>query len=535
MNLEYLKDNEKILIKPQSKAELRVIKEWFNRYVDGYMHDPMFKNRLWNGKRTKFDKETNTLPMGLWREVYKCCVDNGFEFNFENKKDFPLNRTIKKQLFEDFINDFFNGYEIDGNKFEARPYQLRTAYNILKNQYCNIAVATGGGKTLIYTLTLFYLLNEDPNRKFLLVVPSKTLVTQFYDDITEFNWNNKLPINIKEIFDEGENPRTTDETKEPNIIIGTFQSLSDSKKYPKKWFQQFYSVVGDEYHKGKSNSYKKIFRNSFNSAVYRWGMSGTFPKDETYEMMEIMAKTGPVVDTVTARELMDAGYLTQVKIKQIHVNHNDYDFRDRLESVMKRDRKTAYDLECERIQESHERLHLIKDIVNKCKTNTLILFHNTEYGQKLFNFLNEHCEDKIFHYIDGKVKENGTKKNPENSRKWIKSEMKKDDGKVRVLVASFGTLSTGISISTITNIIFTQSFKKPQVIIQSIGRALRLFKGKKRAYIFDLIDVFNRDEYAYRFKTSFKNILKSHGEQRSKIYDEEDYPFDIIEVHLNEP
>lgn len=288
-------------------------------------------------------------------------------------------------------------------------------------------------------------------------------------------------------------------------------------------------------HKSNSKSYRKILKRTIGYAYYRWGMSGSFPKDETYEMSKIMEKTGPVLDKVTARELMDAGYLTQVKVKQLYINHNDYPFRESLERVIKRDRKTAYDLEVTRVQESVERLHLIKDIVDKCKSATLVLFHNTEYGHTLMEFLSKNCEGKEFYYIDGKVKENGTKKNPQNSRKWIKQQMKKDDGIVRILVASFGTLSTGISISTIANIIFTQSFKKPQVIIQSIGRALRLLKGKSKAYIFDLIDIFNRDEYAYRFKVSFKNILQTHGEKRAKIYDEEEYPYDILKINMKEP
>lgn len=541
MKLTYI-EGEKIHIETNDNMELRGIKNWFNRFVDGYMFNPAFKNKLWNGKRSEFNDETSTIPMGLWKEAFRCCEEFGYSFNFTNKKEFPINRNITKKEFTDFINDFFKDY-----KFQPREYQIRVAYNILKNRYCNISVATSGGKTLIYSMVLFYLLSKHKNKRFLLVVPSKTLVGQFYDDVLEFN-QNKLNINIQEIFGEEEKPRILDPTKESNFVIATFQSLAymnietlksgkEKKiaKYSKEWFKDFWSITIDEGHRAGADSFtKKILKYTANNAYYRWGMSGTFPKEDTYEMMAIMAKTGPVVDTVKAKELMDNGYITQVKIKQVYMHHNNYDFTDTLEIVASRDKKSAYDLEVEKIQESQERLDVVNQIVSKCKSNTLVLFHNTEYGQKMFNFLQEMNPDKDFFYIDGSIKENGSKKNPENSRKWIKQEMEKND-RVKVLVASFGTLSTGISINAITNVIFTQSFKKAQVIIQSIGRALRLHPDKKMAYIFDLIDVFNHDDYAHRRKKTFKNILLTHGEKRAKIYREEEYPYDTIKIDLVPP
>jgi superfamily II DNA or RNA helicase len=401
MKLTYL--DEKIKIEADSNQELRGIKKWFNRYVENYMFSPLFKNKLWNGKRSRFNDEESTVPMGLWQEIYKCANDFGYDIQFTNKKEFPLNRTINKKKFEKFIIDFYDGYTYKDEDFKARPYQIRVAYNILKNRYCNIAVATSGGKTFIYALVFFYLLKENRDRKFLLIVPSKTLVTQFYDDLLAFDWKNELDINVKEIYGVEEKPRIVYEDKEINLYIGTFQSLSNAKLYPAKWFKQFYMVTTDEGHRSKSESYKKILNKTMKSATYRWGMSGSFPVSSTYEMMEIMAKTGPVVDTVTARELMDAGYITQVKIKSILLHHNDWEFTDLLSIVSRRDRKAAYDLEVERIQESPERLVLINDIVSKCKSNTLVLFHNTDYGHKLLEYLQEQNSGFIFHYIDGKI------------------------------------------------------------------------------------------------------------------------------------
>lgn len=243
MKLKYSKG--KIFVQG-ARNEITGLKRWFNRFVENYMFSPLYKNKLWNGKRTRYNKDENSVPFGLWQEVYRCANEHNYDINFINKKDFPLNRDIKEEDFKNFVNSFFKGYMYKGKEFKPRPYQMRIAYKILKNRYCNIAVATSGGKTLIFALVFFYLLHNNKDRKFLLVVPSKTLVTQFYDDLINFDWNNKLDLNIGEIYGKEEKPRILYPDKDVNLYIGTFQSLSNSKNYPRKWFKQFYSITLDE-------------------------------------------------------------------------------------------------------------------------------------------------------------------------------------------------------------------------------------------------------------------------------------------------
>ena len=520
MQLKFLFFSERIKIICENKTELRGIKNYLNRHVDGYMHMPRFKMKLWDGRETEYDNESSTIPLGLWKEAFKCCQEFGYPFDFVNKNEFPLNREVKKEEFEFFIETFFKGFQLKGKNFETREYQLRCALQILKNRYCNMRVATSGGKTLIYAMYMFYLMYKYPKMKFLLIVPSTTLVSQFYDDILLFNWQNQIYVNAQEVFAEGNKPRTTYPDQQPNFVVGTYQSLVNEKK---DYFKKFHSITVDEGHKAKANSYSKILKHTLNNAQYRWGMSGTFPDDSTYEMMKIMALTGPVVDRVTARELIDAGYITDVHIKGVLMYHNNYEFAEQLEIVASRDRKACYDLECEKLQESPERLDVINKIVSKCKANTLVLFHNEEYGIKIFDYLQERNPDKVFHFINGGVSN--------KKRMPIKADMENTD-KVRILVASFGTLSTGVSIDAITNVIFCQSFKKEQVVIQSIGRALRLLDGKAKAYIFDLVDIFNQDNYNKHKYRMFTNILYNHWEKRMKIYREEDYSHDSLEIHL---
>ena len=88
--------------------------------------------------------------------------------------------------------------------------------------------------------------------------------------------------------------------------------------------------------------------------------------------------------------------------------------------------------------------------------------------------------------------------------------MEVTDGKVRVLVASFGTLSTGVSINAIFNVIFADSFKSEQIIIQSIGRGLRLHSDKDKVNIFDLVDIFDAND--------MNNALFRHYKERESFY-----------------
>jgi superfamily II DNA or RNA helicase len=81
-----------------------------------------------------------------------------------------------------------------------------------------------------------------------------------------------------------------------------------------------------------------------------------------------------------------------------------------------------------------------------------------------------------------------------------------------------------VNIRSITNVIFTDSYKSDQKVRQSIGRALRLHKEKDKAIIFDIVD---------RFHTTYKNILYNHYLFRKReIYKKQDFPHDEVKISL---
>ena len=66
--------------------------------------------------------------------------------------------------------------------------------------------------------------------------------------------------------------------------------------------------------------------------------------------------------------------------------------------------------------------------------------------------------------------------------------------------------------------------KSEQIIIQSIGRALRKHSDKKIATIFDIVDVFE--------PSNMNNILYKHYKEREKFYKNRKYPYKEIKINL---
>jgi superfamily II DNA or RNA helicase len=370
---------------------------------------------------------------------------------------------------------------------------------------------------------IFYILFRKPTAKILLIVPSISLVTQFYDDILDYNLGynkeqkNPLDVRIQEIMSD--KPRKVRDDKEPNIYIGTYQSLINwgTPQLEPEFYKQFNVVMCDESHKAKAQEITTIMKRTFGYAHYRLGMSGTYPLEGTSELMAIQSVTGPKLMSVKAKELMDKGLISNVKIKALILQYDDKEFAESVYSIKKHGGgKRAYELEREYAQNSEKRKIFLSKLVNKFNDNSLVLFHNIAYGTALFEYFSSNILNKDFYYIDGQTSS--------EKREYIKKQMEITDGKVKILVGSFGVLSTGWSVKAIKNMVFADSFKSDVVVRQSIGRALRLHKVKDgdKAVVFDIVD---------QFHSSYKTILFNHFiYRRDNLYKIQEFPFDELKI-----
>lgn len=126
----------------------------------------------------------------------------------------------------------------------------------------------------------------------------------------------------------------------------------------------------------------------------------------------------------------------------------------------------------------------------------------------------EISKDKDVFYIDGET--------DVDKREYFKQSL--EEGENKVLIASFGTFSTGISVKNIHNIVFAESFKSDKIIRQSIGRGMRLHESKTKTNIIDICD-----DFTYN---GDKNFLIRHMERRLEIYDSQGFPYKIYNVEL---
>jgi superfamily II DNA or RNA helicase len=93
-----------------------------------------------------------------------------------------------------------------------------------------------------------------------------------------------------------------------------------------------------------------------------------------------------------------------------------------------------------------------------------------------------------------------------------------------IIVASYGTFSTGINIKNLHNIVFASPSKSKIRTLQSIGRVLRLAENKENATLFDIAD-----DLTYK---SRKNFALNHFVERIKIYNEEKFEYKIYSINL---
>ncbi len=248
MKFKISENRSTFILKESTKEEYNQLKLYLNRYVKDYRFMPRYKLGVWDGKMDFFNQ--GYINLGLWYEIMRCCKEYGYKFNIENKERFPKNSTITIDEIKEFCNDFYKDHKIKNSDKPFFPYehQIDAIFKILQWNYGLVEIATAGGKSLVFgTIVFYYLRKINPNAKFLLIVPNINLVTQFYNEIMEynlgFNKENKNPVNLKIEEIMSDHPRKNFGEEEPNISIGTYQSL---EKRNKEWLSKFDVVCTDE-------------------------------------------------------------------------------------------------------------------------------------------------------------------------------------------------------------------------------------------------------------------------------------------------
>lgn len=380
--------------------------------------------------------------------------------------------TIKEINKENKYN-FGNHIYLKNSEIKLRPYQIDSINKILKDKISMTEICTGAGKTFMAAEMINII-----GYKTLFVVDVKMLMDQTKKEFEKF-----FPFEKIGTITEGQQ-------KWENINVATIQTVSKLiDKKDKEFLEELKycgMVIVDEAHGAKSKSYKKLLDNSI--APYKIALTGTAFANGN-DSLELYRNFGFPSVKITTKELVEQGYLTEPEINFLKYKETDL--------IMNGNYEEVYD----QVITDKNRMKKIEDILKLNNKKHLIIVSRIEHAEKIKEFLNNieyPCE-----IIQGKTSS--------ANRKLILNKFQNEN--LNVLIGTAPLVQKGLNIPNLDVIINISGNKGHIMTIQSLGRVLRKFEGKEKAYYYDFYD----DHFA----------MIKHTKERLKAFKEQGYDVKI--------
>ncbi len=478
------KSNEvflKINTEPHIEYELR---DHFKFEVPNAKFMPQYRGRNWNGEIHLYDMRSKQIYVGLLDKIVNFCKQYGYSYKFEDNKFYGTPYEENDGISYEGVKDYMSSI----CSHSPRKYQIEGVFDALKHNRKLLISPTASGKSLmIYSLVRYYV---DKGQKILLVVPTTSLVEQMYKDFLDYGWD--ADSYCHRIYSG------RDKSNEASVTITTWQSVY---KLERSFFEEYNVIIGDEAHLFKSKSLIQIMT-KLHHAKYRFGFTGTLDGTQTHKWV-LEGLFGPSYRVTRTDELMQQGHLSQLDIQCLVLKHSPQTF-------------DTYEDEIQYLISHEQRNNFIKNLALDLKGNSLVLFQRVEsHGAVLYEKINKNKGDnrKVF-FIHGGV--------DTEERELVREITERENN--AIIVASYGTFSTGINIKNLHNVIFASPSKSRVRNLQSIGRVLRKGKGKVKATLYDISDDCSTKNR--------RNYTLNHFIERIKIYNEEKFNYEIITIQL---
>ncbi len=462
------------------------LQQYFTFEVPGAKFMPQMRNRHWDGLIRLLSVHTGEIYVGLLDKVIDKLKLHNYTYEFKENKYYGLPFEVNEEISKEGVKDYMQAI----CKHSPRSYQIDGVYDCLRYNRKLLISPTASGKSLmIYALVRYYV---DKGQKILVVVPTTSLVEQLVGDFQEYGWD--ADSYCHKIYSGKE------KTNEFPVTVTTWQSIY---KLDKKFFEKYDVVMGDEAHLFKSKSLITIMSH-LHHAKYRFGFTGTLDGTQTHKWV-LEGLFGPSYKVTRTVELMEQGHVSKLDIKCLVLKHSPQKFNvfeDEVQFIIQHERRNKF----------------IKNLVLDLKGNTLVLFSRIEsHGEPLFNLINtdKDIERKVF-FVHGGV--------DTEERERVREITERENN--AIIVASYGVFSTGINIRNLHNVVFASPSKSRIRNLQSIGRVLRKGKNKVKAVLYDIAD-----DCTYN---SRKNYTLNHFIERIKIYNEEQFNYEIITIDLRQ-
>lgn len=549
-------------------------------YLKTWSGPPFTQDFIWKYKQPTGDTIMWT-SIGLWQVIWKFLKENNIPFDGLDQDRFKRKMQHSFEEFKEIVDSW-------GLSITPRPYQYEAAYKILTWNRSVSQLATRAGKTLIAYMIFRYCMEYMGMKKILMIVPSIDLVKQAYNDFNEYKeffkteciWSGGKLV-------ESSNLTVGTFQSLIKFLEKKDSKGNPSKKYNPHFYDDFDCVFVDEVHRATAAQTKNIISQPFMQKVkIAFGMTGTLPKPKTIEYYCLHSLLGAKIQEILPRELMDEGYISDIHITQCVLKYrNEKKQRDLYiqcaeyalsEFCTEKDEKGKnrrvklehpkfliqyekkmpvglleaksaiyhkfeltdeekdleyIDLLSKCIEDSistnglvvekmmthfmEERIdYLCNNILKNCPYNTLVLAHHTEYIKYVVDEVTKRMPDKIVCCIQGST---GAKQ-----RDKIKQTLKENNN--CVLIASYGCVGTGITLSNLCFGVLFESFKSDSLNMQSLGRGLGLSKLKDKYEVYDIIDSFDTALHTKRIERQRK--------YKENIYKENKYNCDVVYVNL---
>jgi len=492
MDTLVLEDVDSVFIRVRCERGIaRELSDCFSFKIPNHKYMSRYRKTKWNGDIKLYNIGKATIYKGLKNYVMKFAADRGY--HLENK----LSEQQHLPLTEEQVDSLFTRTVGSNSGIKSlHDHQRNAVVRATESSRILLVSPTGSGKSLIIYLLLRHML-ENVEGKILVIVPTIGLVTQMESDFKLYSngtdW--KVSKNCHSIY------AGQDKDTDKRVVITTWQSIF---KQPRSWFDQFSVAFGDECHMYKAKSLSGIMEKLTN-CQFRFGTTGTLDGLQCHKLI-IEGLFGPSYHVTSTKKLIDKNILSSLRIDAILLNYDEADRR-----LMS---KHTYSDEMLWLIHNEKRNKFITDLARSLKGNTLILFQYVEkHGKVLYDMISTDKNRKVFFVHGGTQAEDR-----ENVRKIL------EENDQCIVVASYGTFSTGISIKRLHNIVFASPSKSRVRVLQSIGRQLRVSEHKQFAKLYDI-----GDDLSWKTR---KNHTLRHFSERIKIYRSEKFDFRPVIIKM---
>ncbi len=347
------------------------------------------------------------------------------------------------------------GIQYINNDFDLDEFQENAVKAILSKKQGIIHAVTSAGKSLIIIKSIC-----ERNLPALIIVHRKLLMKQILEDIEKY------------VRDKNGNTITPGIIGNGKLSFGPITIAIDksASKNISLIREKFGVLFLDECHIVPSTTIRDTV-NAINSE-YRFGVSGTLRRKDQKEFL-IFSTFGRVIYTITKEQLLDLKRIVPVELKIIE-SETQFDYDGAIELL---GMTGAYQLMEKTVSLDPGRNEMILELLKDLPGKTMVLSKLV----KPCYYLQKRLKER-FSLESGVITGKNTKEAEESY-----SAMKFEG--LRIIFATIGCVSTGISISDLDNIILISPLYTNELLLHQIrGRLMRKAKGKEKGTMYYVYD-----------------------------------------------